>query len=52
MSSPFIGDTWRFSRHFAPASWNFRDGSLSPLDHNTALFQLISAAKGGDRQTA
>jgi microcystin-dependent protein len=51
MSSPFIGEIRMFGGNFAPAGWAFCDGSLQPIDQNTALFQLIGTTYGGDGQT-
>jgi microcystin-dependent protein len=51
MSSPFIGEIRMFAGNFAPAGWNFCDGSLMPIDQNDALFQLIGTTYGGDGQT-
>src|SRR2546427_7775681 len=51
MSSPFIGEIRMFAGNFAPVGWAFCDGSLQPIDQNTALFNLIGTTYGGDGQT-
>ena len=40
-----------FGGNFAPAGWQFCDGTLLPIDQNEVLFQLIGTAYGGDGQT-
>jgi microcystin-dependent protein len=40
-----------FAGNFAPAGWNFCDGSLLPISENETLFQLIGTTYGGDGQS-
>jgi microcystin-dependent protein len=40
-----------FGGNFAPAGWEFCDGSLLPISENETLFQLIGTTYGGDGQT-
>jgi len=51
MGQPFIGEIRLFGGNFAPAGWNFCDGSLLPIDQYSALFNLIGTTYGGDGQT-
>jgi microcystin-dependent protein len=51
MGSPYIGEIRMFGGNFAPSGWAFCNGSLLPIDQNTALFQLIGTTYGGDGQT-
>ena len=37
-----------FGGFYAPAGWNFCDGSLIPISQNDALFNLIGTTYGGD----
>jgi microcystin-dependent protein len=50
MSQPFIGEIRMFAGNFAPAGWNFCDGSIVPISENDALFNLIGTTNGGDGQ--
>jgi microcystin-dependent protein len=50
MSQPFIGEIRMFGGNFAPAGWNFCDGSLLAIANNDALFNLIGTTYGGDGQ--
>lgn len=51
MSQPYIGEIRMFGGNFAPAGWQFCDGSLLPIADNEALFNLIGTTYGGDGQT-
>ena len=51
MAQPYVGEIRMFAGNFAPAGWNFCDGSkLSISDYDT-LFNLIGTTYGGDGQT-
>jgi microcystin-dependent protein len=50
MSQPYIGEIRLFGGNFAPAGWNFCDGSLLSIAQFSALFQLIGTTYGGDGQ--
>lgn len=51
MAQPYIGEIRMFAGNFAPAGWNFCDGSLLPISENEALFNLIGTTYGGDGQS-
>lgn len=51
MSDPFIGQICMFGFNFAPRGWAFCDGSLLPINQNTALFSLLGTQYGGDGRT-
>ena len=40
-----------FAGNFAPAGWNFCDGSLLSISENETLFNLIGTTYGGDGQS-
>ena len=48
MSNPYIGEIRIFAGNFAPAGWNFCDGSLVPISQNEVLYQLVGTTYGGD----
>lgn len=50
MSNPYIGEIRMVGFNFAPVGWAFCDGSIQPIDQNTALFNLIGTTYGGDGQ--
>jgi microcystin-dependent protein len=50
MSQPFVGEIRMFGGSFAPAGWQFCDGSLLPISENETLFNLIGTTYGGDGQ--
>ena len=50
MGQPYIGEIRLFGGNFAPAGWNFCDGSLLAISENDALFNLIGTTYGGDGQ--
>ena len=51
MSEPFIAEIRIFAGNFAPVGWAFCDGTLLPIEQNTALFSLIGTTYGGDGRT-
>lgn len=50
MAQPYVGELRIFAGNFAPAGWQFCDGSLLPISENEVLFQLIGTTYGGDGQ--
>jgi microcystin-dependent protein len=48
---PFLGEIRLFAGTFAPAGWNFCDGTVLPISTNDALYALIGTTFGGDGQT-
>ena len=51
MSQPFVGEIRMFAGNFAPAGWQFCDGSLLPISEFETLFNLIGTTYGGDGQS-
>jgi len=51
MSQPFVGEIRMFGGNFAPAGWQFCDGSNLPISEFETLFNLIGTTFGGDGQT-
>ena len=51
MAQPYVGEIRMFGGNFAPAGWNFCDGSLLPISENETLFTLIGTTYGGDGQS-
>jgi microcystin-dependent protein len=51
MAQPYVGELRMFAGNFAPAGWQFCDGSLLPISENETLFQLIGTTYGGDGQS-
>jgi microcystin-dependent protein len=51
MSQPYVGEIRIFAGNFAPAGWQFCDGSLIPISENETLFNLIGTTYGGDGQS-
>ena len=51
MSSPFVAEIRMFGGNFAPAGWQFCDGTLLPISEYETLFNLIGTTYGGDGQT-
>lgn len=51
MSDSFVGEIRMFGGNFAPAGWNFCDGSLLAISQYDALFNLIGTTYGGDGQS-
>jgi microcystin-dependent protein len=50
MSQPYVGEIRMFGGNFAPAGWQFCDGSILSIAENQVLFQLIGTIYGGDGQ--
>lgn len=50
MAQPFVGEIRIFAGNFAPAGWQFCDGSLLPISEQETLFNLIGTTYGGDGQ--
>lgn len=48
MSEPFLGEIRLFAGDYAPAGWNFCDGTRLAIAEHSALFSLIGAIWGGD----
>ena len=48
MGTPYVGEIRIFAGNYAPAGWNFCDGTLVAISANTTLFQLIGTTYGGD----
>jgi microcystin-dependent protein len=48
VAQPYVGEIRMFAGNFAPAGWQFCDGSLLPISENETLFQLIGTTYGGD----
>lgn len=51
MAQPYIGEIRMFAGNFAPAGWNFCDGTIFQISDNDALFNLIGTTYGGDGQS-
>lgn len=51
MAQPYVGEIRMFAGNFAPAGWNFCDGSLLSISENETLFNLIGTTYGGDGQS-
>jgi len=51
MTTPFIGEIQLFGFSFPPYQWAFCNGTLIPIQQNTALFSLLGAEFGGNGQT-
>jgi len=51
MPQPFIGEIRMFGGNFAPAGWNFCDGTQLSIAEYNALFTIIGTTYGGDGQT-
>ena len=50
MAQPYVGEIRMFAGNFAPAGWQFCDGTLLPISEYETLFQLIGTTYGGDGQ--
>ncbi len=50
-SEPTLGQIAMFAGNFAPRGWAFCDGSLLPINSNTALFSILGTTYGGDGRT-
>jgi microcystin-dependent protein len=51
MAQPYVGEIRMFGGNFAPAGWQFCDGSLLPISEFETLFNLIGTTYGGDGQS-
>ena len=51
MADPFIGQILLVGFNFAPVGWHICDGTLLPIQQNTALFSLLGTFYGGDGVT-
>jgi microcystin-dependent protein len=51
MAQPYVGEIRMFGGNFAPAGWQFCDGSLLPISEFDTLFNLIGTTYGGDGQS-
>jgi microcystin-dependent protein len=51
MAQPYVGEIRMFAGNFAPAGWQFCDGSILSISENETLFQLIGTTYGGDGQS-
>ena len=51
MAQPYVGEVRMFGGNFAPAGWQFCDGSLLPISEYETLFQLIGTTYGGDGES-
>ena len=51
MAQPYVGEIRMFAGNFAPAGWNFCDGTLLAISENETLFQLIGTTYGGDGES-
>jgi microcystin-dependent protein len=51
VAQPYVGEIRMFGGNFAPAGWQFCDGSLLPISENETLFQLIGTTFGGDGES-
>lgn len=47
----YIGIIKMFAGNFAPRGWAFCDGSILPINQNTALFSILGTTYGGNGQT-
>lgn len=51
MAQPYVGEIRMFAGNFAPAGWQFCDGSILPISEYETLFNLIGTTYGGDGQS-
>jgi microcystin-dependent protein len=51
MAQPYVGEIRMFGGNFAPAGWQFCDGTLLPISEYETLFNLIGTTYGGDGQS-
>jgi microcystin-dependent protein len=51
MAQPYVGEIRMFAGNFAPAGWNFCDGTPLPISEYETLFNLIGTTYGGDGQS-
>ena len=50
MGTPYVGEIRIFGGNFAPAGWQFCDGTLLAISEYETLFNLIGTTYGGDGQ--
>jgi microcystin-dependent protein len=48
---PILGSIMLFAGNFAPRGWAQCDGTLIPIQSNTALFSILGTTYGGNGQT-
>lgn len=51
MADPYIGEVRIFGFNYAPYQWAACNGTLIPIQQNTALYSLIGTNFGGDGRT-
>ena len=51
MAQPYVGEIRMFGGNFAPAGWQFCNGSLLAISEYEVLFQLIGTTYGGDGES-
>jgi microcystin-dependent protein len=51
MAQPYVGEIRMFAGNFAPAGWQFCDGTLLEISNFETLFNLIGTTYGGDGQS-
>jgi microcystin-dependent protein len=51
MAQPYVGEIRMFAGSFAPAGWQFCDGTALAISENETLFNLIGTTYGGDGQS-
>jgi microcystin-dependent protein len=47
-SNQYLGEVWMFAGNFAPPGTHVADGTLLPINQNTALFSLLGTNYGGN----
>lgn len=50
MAQPYVGEIRMFAGNFAPAGWQFCDGTALAISEYDTLFNLIGTTYGGDGQ--
>ena len=48
---PILGQIQLFAFNFAPKGWMICNGTVLPINQNTALFSLLGTTYGGDGRT-
>jgi microcystin-dependent protein len=51
MAQPYVGEIRMFGGNFAPAGWQFCDGTPLAISEFETLFQLIGTTYGGDGES-
>lgn len=51
MAIPYVGEIRMFAGNFAPAGWQFCDGTILPVHEYDQLFSVIGTTYGGNGQT-